>query len=455
MKINEMSRAILKIALPAIVTNITTPILGLVDLAIVGHFGDASYIGAIAVGSSLFNMVYWLLNFLRAGTSGLTAQAVGGGHEGVRRKILRQGMKIGGALGVTTLLLSPLLAWLLIPFMEADAATAPLAEKYFMTAIWGAPAYLTTYVLSGWLLGNQDSVSTLWIAIVTNVTNIALSLTLVGVFSMKIEGVALGTAVSQWIGLGTGILIIRRKYGGEIFKTLNNKQGAGNQGGPEEERRPGIGRFFRVNLDIMLRTACLIAVTLWFTRTGARYGADILAANALLMQLFMLFSFFMDGFAYAGEAISGKYLGAGEHGNIFRLEGRLLLWGAGLATAGVAIYFFAGEGIIGLLTDDLHVRDVAKDYLPWAITIPLMGFMAFVYDGIFIGMTQTRQMLVSMCIAMGVYFLLFSLLRDSMGNHALWLAFSAYLVVRGGSQWWLLRMYNSKLRGYGCNGRKR
>lgn len=429
-----MSRAILRIALPAIVTNITTPILGLVDLAIVGHFGSAAYIGAIAVGSSLFNMVYWLLNFLRAGTSGLTAQAVGAGNRIETKRILRQGAVIGAALGVATVALSPLLAWLLIPFMEADAATARLAETYFMIAIWGAPAYLTTNALSGWLLGNQDSVSTLWIAIVTNVANIALSLTLVGAFSMKIEGVALGTALSQWIGFGAGIWILRRKYGAS-YETLNIKQETLNNQGPGI----GIGRFFKVNLDIMLRTACLIAVTLWFTRTGAGYGADILAANALLMQLFMLFSFFMDGFAYAGEALAGKHFGAGEREMVREVERKLLLWGTFMALGGVVIYFFAGEGIVALLTDDLHVRGIARDYLPWAITIPLMGFMAFVYDGIFIGMTLTRQMLVSMAIAMGLYFLLFFLLRDSMGNHALWLAFSAYLLTRGAAQWVLFR----------------
>lgn len=429
-----MSRAILRIALPAIVTNITTPILGLVDLAIVGHFGSAAYIGAIAVGSSLFNMVYWLLNFLRAGTSGLTAQAVGAGNRIETKRILRQGAVIGATLGVATVALSPLLAWLLIPFMEADAATARLAETYFMIAIWGAPAYLTTNALSGWLLGNQDSVSTLWIAIVTNVANIALSLTLVGAFSMKIEGVALGTALSQWIGFGAGIWILRRKYGAS-YETLNIKQETLNNQGPGI----GIGRFFKVNLDIMLRTACLIAVTLWFTRTGAGYGADILAANALLMQLFMLFSFFMDGFAYAGEALAGKHFGAGEREMVREVERKLLLWGTFMALGGVVIYFFAGEGIVALLTDDLHVRGIARDYLPWAITIPLMGFMAFVYDGIFIGMTLTRQMLVSMAIAMGLYFLLFFLLRDSMGNHALWLAFSAYLLTRGAAQWVLFR----------------
>lgn len=422
-----MNRAILKIALPAIVTNITTPILGLVDLAIVGHFGSAAFIGAIAVGSSLFNMVYWLLNFLRAGTSGLTAQAVGGENYSLRNAILWRGSVLGFILGVATLIISPLLAYWLIPFMEADAATAPLAEIYFNTAIWGAPAYLTTYALSGWLLGNQDSVSTLWIAVCTNIANILLSLTFVGFFDMKIEGVAMGTAISQWIGFFLGIIIIRRKYAPR-FESLSKIFDLSQ-----------LKRFFKVNIDILLRTACLIAVTLWFTRTGASYGADILAANALLMQLFMLFSFFMDGFAYAGEALGGKYHGANERGAVRKLTVNLLLWGTALALVGVVLYFFAGEWIIGILTDDLHVRATAGDFLPWAITIPLFGFMAFVYDGIFIGMTLTRRMLLSMACAMGVYFLLYFLLRHSMGNHALWLAFSIYLLTRGITQSLLLR----------------
>lgn len=424
--VKERQRAILKIALPAIITNITTPILAMVDLAIVGRLGSATYIGAIAVGSNLFNMVYWLLGFLRAGTSGLTAQAVGAGKNLRRDTIFYRGLTIGVVLGVLAILLSPLIASIFLPFMEADPSTTGLAEKYFLIVIWGAPAYLASYAIGGWILGNQNSVATLKIAVFTNVANIVLSLTFVWGIGMKIEGVALGTASSQWLGFFYGLLIIRNKYRPQ-FTSWKNIFAKGE-----------LGAFFKLNLDIFLRTLCLVAVTLWFTRTGAKMGADTLAANALLMQLFMLFSFFMDGFAYAGEALAGKLLGGGNMPSIRILEKDLLKWGLALSSVGLIVYFFFGEWIIGLLTEEESVKTAAGDYLPWAVTIPLCGFMAFIYDGIYIGMSLTRKLLLSMLFAIAVFFTTYFLLYPIWANHALWLAFSLYLLVRGISQYFLL-----------------
>lgn len=422
-------RAILRIALPAIITNITTPILAMADLAIVGRLGSATYIGAIAVGANLFNMVYWLLGFLRAGTSGLTAQSVGAGDTTRRDSIFFRGLIIGAALGILTLVISPLIAYIFIPFMEADSATSALAERYFEVVIWGAPAYLSSYAIGGWLLGNQNSVATLKIAVFTNIANIALSLFFVWGIGMKIEGVALGTACSQWLGCGYGLLIIRTKYRPRFagFYSVFAKT--------------EFTAFFKLNFDIFLRTLCLVAVTLWFTRSGAKLGPELLAANALLMQLFMLFSFFMDGFAYAGEALAGKLLGAGSLPEIKILEKDLLKWGVLLSTLGLIVYFFCGELIIGMLTKEEGVRLVARDYLPWAVTIPLCGFMAFIYDGIFIGMSLTRRLLFSMLIAIAVFFIVYFSLFPLWGNHALWLAFSLYLLARGISQFFLLRHY--------------
>lgn len=422
----KRQRAILRIALPAIITNITTPLLGLADIAITGRLGSASYIAALAVGTSLFNMVYWLLNFLRAGTSGLTAQAVGAGELTRRDDLLFRGMAIGAALGILAIVISPILATVFIPFMEADAVTSDIAEHYFLIVIWGAPAYLATYAISGWLLGNQNSVATLKMAVFTNLANITLSLCFVWIFKMKIEGVALGTAVSQWGGCIYGLRLTFKKYRPK-FKTVK-----------ETFSRRELGRFFSLNFDIFLRTLCLVGVSLWFTRTGAKAGADILAANALLMQMFLLFSFFMDGFAYAGEALAGKELGAGNRVNLKFLEKDLMKWGLALSTVGLIVYFLGGELILGFLTDEEHVKNVAKDYLPWAVTIPLCGFMAFIYDGIFIGMSLTRKMLVSMLAAIIVFFATYFILYPSLGNHALWLAFSLYLLTRGFAQTLLL-----------------
>lgn len=399
----------------------------MVDLAIVGRLGSATYIGAIAVGSSIFNMVYWLLNFLRAGTSGLTAQAVGAGNLGRRDDIFYRGIIIGTIMGILAVALSPLIATIFIPFMEADADTSRLAGEYFLLVIWGAPAYLATSAIGGWLLGNQNSVATLKIAILTNIANILLSLCFVFLFGMKIKGVALGTASSQWIGCMYGLWIIRRRYSPRFSRFGRVFEGSEVKG------------FFKLNFDIFLRTLCLVAVTLWFTRSGARLGPDILAANAILMQLFMLFSFFMDGFAYAGEAIAGKEFGAGNLKALRTLETDLMKWGIVLATLGIIVYFFAGEIILALLTREEGVKTVARDYLLWAVTIPLFGFMAFIYDGIYIGLSLTRRLLLSMLIAMGVFFIVLFILQPFWHNHALWMAFSLYLVTRGIAQYFLLK----------------
>lgn len=397
------------------------------DLAIVGRMGSAVYLGAIAVGSAIFNMVYWLLGFLRAGTSGLTAQSVGASDVKRRDDIFFRGLLVGVSLGVLALALSPLIAAVFIPFMEADAPTSALAERYFLFVIWGAPAYLASLAVSGWLLGNQNSVDTLRISVFINVVNIALSLLLVFVFKLKIEGVALGTAISQWLGCLYGLIIIRRKYAPR-FSTFSTIFSRGE-----------FNLFFKLNSDIFLRTLCLVAVTLWFTRTGASMGQEILAANALLMQLFMLFSFFMDGFAYAGEALAGKALGAGRRGEIRSLELDLMKWGVALSALGMILYFFCGEFILGLLTAEEGVKAVARDYMPWAVTIPLCGFMAFIYDGIYIGMSLTRKLLLTMVLAMVVFFAAYLLLFPLWGNHALWLAFVLYLVTRGVAQAVILR----------------
>ena len=435
--LNTRNRAILAIALPAIITNITTPILAMADLAIVGRLGSATYIGAIAVGSNLFNMVYWLLGFLRAGTSGLTAQAVGAGMTSRRDSIFYRGLIIGFLLGILALALSPLIAGIFVPFMEADAATSSLAETYFLTVIWGAPAYLASLAISGWLLGNQNSVATLKIAVFINISNILLSLFFVFVLGMKIKGVALGTCTSQWLGCIYGLRIALRQYRPAFSRWK------------AVFALPELKLFFRLNSDIFLRTLCLVAVTLWFTRTGAQAGPDILAANALLMQLFMLFSFFMDGFAYAGEAIAGKEFGAGNMAELRRLEAALMKWGLALSILGMAVYFLAGEWILRLLTEEESVMKVARDYLPWAVTIPLCGFMAFIYDGIFIGLSLTRKLLLSMLFAIAVFFATYLLLFPLWGNNALWLAFSLYLLTRGISQYFLLK--KALPRGVNCH----
>lgn len=427
-------KQIIALSLPAIAANITTPLLGLIDTAIVGHLGSAVYIGAVALGSSVFNMLYWLFGFLRAGTSGLTAQAYGattathssqptmssaGRGTPATDTILYRALTIALIVGLLIILLRQPLGSAVIALMDADDATYPVAMLYYRWATLGAPAVMCGFVLSGWMLGMQSSQGILWMSLITNIVNIIVSLTLVFGFGLGVRGIAVGTVSAQWVGTVYGLWYACRKYGpGRIQWTaiIDTRQ---------------LLRFFSINTDIFLRTLCLVAVTMWFTRSGAAQGVDMLACNALLMQLFLFFSYFMDGFAYAGEALAGRFHGAGDKQSLRTTVSQLLRIGLLMSLLFTALYFFAGEAILHVLTDVDSVLDVARDYLPWAVTVPLTGMTAFIFDGIFIGITRTRLMLIIMFAAMLVFFGLYFICQPSMGNHGLWLAFTAYLLTRG------------------------
>ena len=418
MKSASLNRSILALALPAIVANITTPLLSLVDIAIVGHLGSAAFVAAIAVGGSLFNMVYWLFGFLRFGTSGLTAQAYGRGDLYNQRLTALRSMAIALAAGLLLILLQWPIGRLALALMDPDPPTRALALTYFSILIYGAPAVLLQYSLTGWFVGRQDTRSPMIVSLVVNVVNIGASLLLVYVAGLDIRGVALGTLIAQWTGCLLALAMGRRL----LMSCLS----------PSAGFTPGsIGDFFRINANIFLRTLCLIAVTVWFTRAGAAQGAVMLAVNTLLLQLFTLFSYFMDGFAFAAEALCGKYFGAGDSAGLRRCLRRFMLWGGAVAIFFTALYALGGDALLRLLTDDLAVLDASRPYRLWAVAIPLAGFMAFTWDGIVIGLTQTRLMLWSMALATILYFALWTLLAPALGNHALWLAFLAYLLARG------------------------
>ena len=424
-----MNRKILQLAIPSIVSNITVPLLGLVDVAIVGHLGSASYIGAIAVGGMLFNMIYWIFGFLRMGTSGMTAQAYGKRDltEVVRTLLRAVGVGLLISLGLW-ILQSPILRGAFV-LIDATEEVKRWASLYFNICIWGAPAILGLYGFAGWFIGMQNSRFPMFIAITQNIVNIAASLCFVFVLGMKVEGVALGTLIAQYAGLFMAFALWLKYYG--RLKAYIDWNGLW---GGEEMRR-----FFSVNSDIFFRTLCLVAVTTFFTSTGARQGDVILAVNTLLMQLFTLFSYIMDGFAYAGEALAGRFIGAKNDVGLRRCIRLLFLWGIGLSLSFTILYAFLGRDFLGLLTNDTSVIEASGDYFYWVLAIPLCGFSAFLWDGIFIGATATRQMLYSMLVASATFFIIYYLFYRSMGNHALWMAFLGYLSLRGGMQWILWR----------------
>lgn len=414
-------RQILHIALPSIVSNITVPLLGLIDVSIVGHLGAASYIGAIAVGGMLFNMIYWLFGFLRMGTGGLTAQAYGRHDLQEVTRILLRSLSISLLLALVLLLLQYPIRNIAFMCMDTSEEVRQLATLYFHICIWGAPATLGLYGFTGWYIGMQNSRFPMFIAITQNIVNIAASLFFVFVLKMKVEGVALGTLVAQYAGLGMACLLWLTYYR-PLRKYLRQKA---------LFDRTEMKRFFQVNRDIFFRTLCLIAVTVFFTSTGAAYGDVVLAVNALLMQLFTLFSYFMDGFAYAGEALTGKYIGAKDDQSLRLTIRHLFKWGIALSLLFTLLYGAGGKSFLGLLTNDTSVISASEEYIYWVLAIPLAGFSAFLLDGICIGATATHLMLRSMLVASASFFLLYYGLHDTLGNHALWMAFIVYLALRG------------------------
>ncbi len=429
-----MNKRILHLAVPSIISNITVPLLGLVDVAIVGHIGDASYIGAIAVGSMLFNVIYWLFGFLRMGTSGMTSQALGRRDFAEVMRLLVRSLSIGVGIGMLFFILQKPVIGCGLWAMSPEADVVELARRYCCVCIWGAPAVLGLYGFTGWFIGMQNTRIPMMVSLSQNIVNIICSLVLVFVCKMNVEGVALGTVIAQCWGFLMACTLYRLYY----HRRLVRYDYRANLFSAEP-----LKRFFSLNRDIFLRTLCLVSVNLFFTAAGSREGTMVLAVNTLLMTLFTIFSYFMDGFAYAAEALAGKYYGANNLKAFREVVKRTMMFGGIVAVAFTLLYIIDGEGFLRLLTSDGRVVAASGDYFWWAVLIPLSGMAAFVFDGIFVGITQSRSMLASTGIAAAMFFLLFFGLHPVLGNHALWLAFIIYLNLRG---FVLLTVYRKKLR---------
>ena len=425
------NRQILQIAVPSIVSNVTVPLLGLVDVAIVGHMGSAEYIGAVAVGSMIFNLTYWLFGFLRMGTSGMTAQALGRRDLGDVTRILVRSVTVAVGIAVMLIVLQVPLQWLMFWLIEPTEDVTPLAATYFRIVIWGAPASLALFSLTGWYIGMQNTRIPMIVSIMQNMVNIGASLTLVYGVGMKIEGVALGTVIAQYAGLLMAVGLLVRYYG-RLFRS--RRRASGHSDG------------FSVNRDIFLRTLCLVAVNLYFTSAGARQGAVILSVNTVMLQLFLFFSYFMDGFAYAGEALCGRFYGARNDIAFRETVRRLFGWALVVTTAFTLLYMVGSMDIVRLLTDEPQVRDTTRDYIWWIWIVPAASAAAFIWDGIFVGITATRGMLLATFAATVVFGAVYLLTKDYIGNDGLWLAQVTYLAMRGIVQtiWYGLRIINTR-----------
>lgn len=434
-KQTSVDRRILQIAIPAIISNITVPLLGLIDVTIVGHLGSPAYIGAIAIGGMLFNIIYWIFGFLRMGTSGMTSQAYGQHDLNELTRLLVRSVGVGLSIAFCLLLLQYPMLKLAFAYIQTTPEVEQLTATYFYICIWGAPAILGLYGFAGWFIGMQNSRFPMYIALTQNIVNIVVSLCLVYLLDMGVAGVATGTLVAQYAGFMMAILLYIRYYG-KLRKRIRWK---------EIVQKRAMYRFFQVNRDIFFRTLCLVIVTMFFTSAGAAQGEVILAVNALLMQLFTLFSYIMDGFAYAGEALSGRYIGARNQTGLHRTVRHLFYWGFGLSLIFTLLYSVGGKEFLELLTNDASVIKAADSYFYWALAVPLAGFSAFLWDGVFIGATATRQMLCSMLVASASFFGVYNAFHSLLGNHALWLAFLVYISLRGIVQTFLGRKIVKKV----------
>lgn len=430
-----MNKRILGLALPNIVTNITVPLLGMVDMAIVGHL-SAAHIGAIAIGTQLFNLIYWNFGFLRMGTSGFTAQAFGAERWDEAVKILIRACAI--AIAIALLIIS--LQWpisLAVPYIfEGSNHVLKLALTYFFVRIWAAPATLGLYAIKGWFIGMQDSKTPMWIAIVLNIINILASLIFVLVLKWDIFGVALGTVIANYSGLALALFFLGRKF--RRFSPLSSfhlSLSTFKDALHWNEMR----RFFKVNGDIFLRTLCLSGVFTFITAASSHISDQILAVDALLLQFFTLFSYIMDGFAYAGESLVGRHIGARQKRHLKLAVRLLILWGLALTVVFTGLYAAFGDQFLHIFTDKEDIIAAAGSYMGWVLAIPICGFAAFLFDGIFIGATATHTMRNAMFIATAAFFAVYYGLKHFAGvniderlwNNILWIAFMVFLILRG------------------------
>ncbi len=431
-----MDKKIFRLAVPNIITNITVPLLGMIDIAIAGRLGSAVYIGAIALGANIFNMIYWNFGFLRMSTSGFAAQAYGARDYTEAMNVLIRSLLVGLGIGFLILILQYPIGQLAIRFIKADdPAVRQNVYMYYRIAVWSAPAVLATYAFKGFFIGMQNAKTPMIIAIVNNLLNIGLSFMFVLGFGMKVDGIALGTMLSQIITFALCVIAWQRHYG--HLRQYTNMSTVFDGA--------AIRLFFKVNGDVFVRTFLLTLVTTFFTFVSAQMGDMILAANALLMQFFMLFSYFMDGFAYAGEALTGRFIGARQPHTLRHMLRRIFFWGMIVSAVSSILYIFFPTQILHILTNDLEVIEVTKTFIFWTVLIPVTGFAAFLWDGIFIGATASKEMRNAMIYSSIIFFASYYIFTPLWGNNGLWLSFILYLVVRGLTQtiWSKKALYRS------------
>lgn len=423
----NLNKEILRLSIPAIVSNITVPLLGLCDTAISGHLGSELFLAAIAVGSMMLNVVFWLFGFLRMGTTGMTASAFGATDDREISKVFSRALALGFLIGVALIVMRRPVLWLMMEIIRPDGEVAELVGNYFLICVWEAPSLLATMAVSGWFVGMQSTTWPMFIAISVNVINIIASCVLVFGLHLGFEGVAIGTVSANWIGFAIAVFAaLRFRKGKRLLCPVRELVSGGD-----------IRRFFTVNANLFFRSFCIISVSLGMTAAGARLGAATLAVNAVMMQFFTLFSFFMDGFAFSAEAIVGRYFGAMDIGMVRKSVVALMKLTAFVAIVFTILYIFGSGPLTDVMTDEQSVRTGVDDMALWIWLIPGISVWAFIYDGLYIGITGTGKMLLATLSASVIFFVVLSLgigevsTSPPFSNKVLWSAFILYLMLRG------------------------
>lgn len=425
LRIDSLNRQILRLSVPTIVSNITIPLLGICDTAISGHLGSELFLSAIAVGSVMLNVVFWIFGFLRGGTTGLTANALGANSDREISKVFYRGLTIAGVAGLLIILFREPVFGALWKIAGSEDSIREYVKEYFFIRVSGSPALLAIIVISGWFVGMQTTFYPMLIAIVTNIINILASYLLVFQFGYGFSGVALGTLLSNWFGLFVACLCVLWFLKGKVMKCSLQNLLKGEW-----------LKYFAVNGNLFLRSLCIICVTMGVTAAGARLGNLALAVNVIVMQFFLFFSFFIDGFAYSGEAIVGLRAGEGDFEKLQKAVKRLVIWTVATSLIFSIVYLSGLEGITALLTDSENVRKGVKLLTLWITLIPVVSCWSFIYDGFYIGITDTYRMMIS-TLAGGIVFfaitgfIFFGTELPDTSNHIIWIGFLSYLLVRG------------------------
>ena len=417
-----MNRKILRLAIPNVITNISIPLLGLVDIGLMGHLGSQAFIGGIAIATMIFNILFWGFGFLRMGSSGFTAQAYGRRNLPETVMVLARSLTLAVISGICIIILQKPIVFLAFQLTASSPEIEAIASQYYYIRIYTAPATIALMAITGWLIGMQNAKTPMAIAIFLNTINIAYSLFFVKVLGMKAEGIAWGSLLAQYSGLLFALGMLYRHYG-KIFSSFSLLQ--------LRELRP-FRNFLVVNKDIFIRTLLLIFTISFFTIRSAHLGDAVLAGNTLLYQFFIFFSYFMDGFAFAAESLVGKYYGARDRLQLKQTVKRLFVWGGSICIVFTLLFVIFGKSILALLTDHQETLATARLSFYWVYLIPIASFAAFLWDGIYVGCTASVAMRNSMIISVAVlFFPLYFLVFNGMGNNGLWISLLIFLASRG------------------------